>query len=250
MKKIFLPLLTAALISTSMPCYAMTVFDPTNYAANLETKVQMIQQVINSAQQIQMQIQNLSKLDPKDLDKVEKQCTNLYASMDAIKKQSDAIGEDWQLTYQQWNEINPDYWFGGKLSLKDHGVIQEKQHERWNKTLEQALTMAGITSSGETKKTIQNVLEAIQASNNADGTVKALQAASQLNGIQIAEMQKLEALTAEMLKVITLKQQQEMDKNNEANKYAEDFMGDTKAAGNRDVTIRNKGENVDDVKIK
>lgn len=244
MKKIFFPILTAALISTS-PCFAMEVHDSQNIAANLATKAQMIQQVINSAQQIQLQLQNLQSLDLKDLDKVERQCTNLFASMEAIKKQTDAIGEDWQLTYQQWNEINPDYWIGGPLSLKDHQQVQQKQASRWNKTLEQALTMAGIVSTGETKKTISNVLEVIKASNNATGTVQALQAASQLNGIQIEELQKLQVLMSEALKVQTLAAQQEMDGGKRQAKYNEDFMNGVDEVSTKDVTIRNKGESVD-----
>lgn len=100
--------------------------------------------------------------------------------------------------------------------------------------------MAGIVSTGETKKTISNVLEVIKASNNATGTVQALQAASQLNGIQIEELQKLQVLMSEALKVQTLAAQQDMDKSNRASKMADDFMDGYDQKG--DFKITNKGE--------
>ena len=69
MKKLCCSLIAAAVMSTALPCFAMTVYDPTNYAANLETKIQMIQQVNQSAQQLQAQIKDIQSLNPQDMDK-------------------------------------------------------------------------------------------------------------------------------------------------------------------------------------
>lgn len=244
MKKKFSALLVLALTcGISVQAFAWkTVYDPKNHAANLETKVQMIKQVIQSAEQIKYQLQDLKSLDYKDLDKVESQCNRLFSNIQSIRKESDAIGEDWTKTYQQWNEMNPDYNSFQKLSQFDKQ--NSAQQSRWAKTLEQALTMCGITSKQEQDKTAENVLQAIKASNNAQGTVQAIQAASQLTGIQIAELQRQQALFSELLRMEAHKQQIELDKAKQVEKMSQDMFGDLSSSRNQNVGLKNEGKNV------
>lgn len=242
MKKKFSALLVLALTcGISVQAFAWkTVYDPKNHAANLETKVQMIKQVIQSAEQIKYQLQDLKSLDYKDLDKVESQCNRLFSNIQSIRKESDAIGEDWTKTYQQWNEMNPDYNSFQKLSQFEKQ--NSAQQARWAKTLEQALTMCGITSKQEQDKTAENVLQAIKASNNAQGTVQAIQAASQLTGIQIAELQRQQALFSELLRMEAHKQQIELDKAKQVEKMSQDMFGDLSSSRNQNVGLKNEGK--------
>lgn len=250
MKKLCCSLIAAAVMSTALPCFAMTVYDPTNYAANLETKIQMIQQVNQSAQQLQAQIKDIQSLNPQDMDKAYNQVLGIYNSVNSIRTQSQAIGEDWSTSLKEWSEMNPDYFSMGTVSLAKFLEFQQKSDKRVDKTLQQALMMAGITSDKETQKTVQSVLETIDASNKADGNKAALQCANQLLGIMISENNKSAQMLSELLKVNVMNKQQVIDENNRANKFADQFMGDTKKASERNVTIRNGGEQVDAVKIK
>ena len=250
MKKLCCSLIAAAVMSTALPCFAMTVYDPTNYAANLETKIQMIQQVNQSAQQLQAQIKDIQSLNPQDMDKAYNQVLGIYNSVNSIRNQSQAIGEDWSTSLKEWIDMNPDYFSMGTISLAKFLEFQQKSDKRVDKTLQQALMMAGITSDKETQKTVQSVLETIDASNKADGNKAALQCANQLLGIMISENNKSAQMLSELLKVNVMNKQQVIDENNRANKFADQFMGDTKKASERNVTIRNGGEQVDAVKIK
>lgn len=250
MKKICCSLIAAAVMSTALPCFAMTVYDPTNYAANLETKIQMIQQVNQSAQQLQAQIKDIQSLNPQDMDKAYNQVLGIYSSVNTIRNQSQAIGEDWSTSLKEWSDMNPDYFSMGTITLSKFLEFQQKSDKRVDKTLQQALMMAGITSDKETQKTVQSVLETIDASNKADGNKAALQCANQLLGIMISENNKSAQMLSELLKVNVMNKQQVIDENNRANKFADQFMGDTKKASERNVTIRNGGEQVDAVKIK
>lgn len=250
MKKLCCSIIAAAVMSTALPCFAMTVYDPTNYAANLETKIQMIQQVNQSAQQLQAQIKDIQSLNPQDMDKAYNQVLGIYNSVNSIRTQSQAIGEDWSTSLKEWNDMNPDYFSMGTISLSKFLEFQQKSDKRVDKTLQQALMMAGITSDKETQKTVQSVLETIDASNKADGNKAALQCANQLLGIMISENNKSAQMLSELLKVSVMNKQQVIDENNRANKFADQFMGDTKKASERNVTIRNSGEQVDAVKIK
>lgn len=239
-KTILATFLGAALLSMNT-CHALTVYDPTNYSANVETKVQMIQQVLNSAEQIDNQLRNMKRLDWSDLETVEKECDYLFKSIDSVRSQAEAIGEDWTKTYAEWNEINPDY-TGWDNSMKKYTEQADKSQKRWDKTLLQALTMAGLTSNSENTRTAEVVLKAIKASNNAEGTVQALQAATQLNGIQIVELQKMQSMYSEMVKMEALKQQRALDQERRAKKLSDEFARGNKEAMEKDVTIKNKGE--------
>ena len=250
MKKLCCSLIAGAVMSTALPCFAMTVYDPTNYAANLETKIQMIQQVNQSAQQLQAQIKDIQSLNPQDMDKAYNQVLGIYSSVNTIRNQSQAVGEDWSTSLKEWSEMNPDYFSMGTVSLAKFLEFQQKSDKRVDKTLQQALMMAGITSDKETQKTVQSVLETIDASNKADGNKAALQCANQLLGIMISENNKSAQMLSELLKVNVMNKQQVIDENNRANKFADQFMGDTKKASERNVTIRNGEEQVDAVKIK
>lgn len=250
MKKLCCSLIAVAVMSTALPCFAMTVYDPTNYAANLETKIQMIQQVNQSAQQLQAQIKDIQSLNPQDMDKAYNQVLGIYNSVNSIRTQSQAIGEDWSTSLKEWSDMNPDYFSMGTITLSKFLEFQQKSDKRVDKTLQQALMMAGITSDKETQKTVQSVLETIDASNKADGNKAALQCANQLLGIMISENNKSAQMLSELLKVNVMNKQQVIDENNRANKFADQFMGDTKKASERNVTIRNGGEQVDAVKIK
>lgn len=250
MKKLCCSLIAVAVMSTALPCFAMTVYDPTNYAANLETKIQMIQQVNQSAQQLQAQIKDIQSLNPQDMDKAYNQVLGIYNSVNSIRNQSQAIGEDWSTSLKEWSDMNPDYFSMGTISLSKFLEFQQKSDKRVDKTLQQALMMAGITSDKETQKTVQSVLETIDASNKADGNKAALQCANQLLGIMISENNKSAQMLSELLKVNVMNKQEVIDENNRANKFADQFMGDTKKASERNVTIRNGGEQVDAVKIK
>lgn len=250
MKKLCCSLIAAAVMSTALPCFAMTVYDPTNYAANLETKIQMIQQVNQSAQQLQAQIKDMQSLNPQDMDKAYNQVLGIYSSVNTIRNQSQAIGEDWSTSLKEWSDMNPDYFSMGTITLSKFLEFQQKSDKRVDKTLQQALMMAGITSDKETQKTVQSVLETIDASNKADGNKAALQCANQLLGIMISENNKSAQMLSELLKVNVMNKQQVIDENNRANKFADQFMGDTKKASERNVTIHNGGEQVDAVKIK
>lgn len=241
MKKLACTLVFAAAIGFCASCSAVTVYDPTNYSANLETKIQMIMQVKQSAQQLQMQIKDIQSMDAKNMATAPTQLLNIYTSVDSIRKQSKAIGEDWTKSLQEWSDMNPNYLSMGTITLAKYLEYQKKSDARIDKTLEQALLMAGVASGKETQQTVESVLQTIDASNKAEGSKAALQAANQLLGLIIGENNKQMNMLSEMLKVMVMSKQADIDKANQASKMGSDFV---KSAQNKKTVITNKGESL------
>lgn len=241
MKKLACTLVFTAAIGFCASCSAVTVYDPTNYSANLETKIQMIMQVNNSAQQLQTQIKDLQSMQAKDMATAPMKLLAVYNSINDIRKQSKAIGEDWTKSLQEWSDMNPNYFSMGTIALGKYLEYQQKSDNRINNTLRQALMMAGVVSDKETQQTIEGVLQTIQASNNAEGNKAALQAGNQLLGIMIGENNKQMNMLSEMLKVMVMNKQADIDKANQASKMGSDFV---KSAQDKNTVITNKGESL------
>ena len=68
-KFLALTVLCSALVLPLQAEALKSVYDSRNYSANIATKVQMIEQVKNSAQQLKYDLQNLQKLDPSNLER-------------------------------------------------------------------------------------------------------------------------------------------------------------------------------------
>ena len=69
-----------------------SVEDAKNIQENYYAKLQMIQQVKNSAEQIQYMLRNLEKLDLRDLAGAERRLNNIFYRIESVRKQTDAIG--------------------------------------------------------------------------------------------------------------------------------------------------------------
>ena len=86
-----------------------SVEDAKNIQETYYAKLQMIQQVKNSAEQIQYMLRNLERLDLRDLAGAERRLNNIFYRIESIRKQTDAIGADWVNTVEEWSKANPDY---------------------------------------------------------------------------------------------------------------------------------------------
>ena len=95
MKKLLGLLVMCSVLAVPYQAEALkSVYDSRNYSANIATKVQMIEQVKNSAQQLKYDLQNLQKLDASNLERSYYRIANAIRTMELIRAQTDAIGTD------------------------------------------------------------------------------------------------------------------------------------------------------------
>lgn len=234
-KKSLLILTLAGTLTVAQSAFALTVYDPTNHTENLATKLQMIEQVKNSAQQLQNDIKNLQKLDPSELQLSLNYIQETIQDLNRLREQTDAIGTEYDTLMAEWDEANPDYEVWNGIDGSRYAEQADKLRDKWSKALLQALTAQSIASPSEQLKTDDAMERLLKASQNADGAMGALQAANQLTALMITEQQKMQTIMADSMRSQSMYYQQMIDAQNRARQQNERFAGeaqDTKITGN------------------
>lgn len=234
-KKSLLVLTLAGTLTVAQSAFALTVYDPTNHTENLATKLQMIEQVKNSAQQLQNDIKNLQKLDPSELQLSLNYIRETIQDLNRLREQTDAIGTEYDTLMAEWDEANPDYEEWNGIDGSRYAEQADKLRDKWSKALLQALTTQSIASPSEQLKTDDAMERLLNASQNADGAMGALQAANQLTALMITEQQKMQTIMADSMRSQNMYYEQMIDAQNRARQQNERFAGearDTKITGN------------------
>lgn len=238
MKKIII--VTLAALSICQSAFALTVYDPTNHTENLATKLQMIEQVKNSAQQLQNDIKNLQKLDPSNLDYNYNRISTVIRKMENIREQTNAIGTEFDGLMAEWDENNPDYEEWNGIDAEKYAEQTDKLRDKWGKTLLQALGMTGIASPSEQMETQEAMNRLLEASQNAEGAMGALQAANQMTALMINEQQKMQAIMAEATRSQSMYYQMLLDRENQIKATNKKFAGEAED----NVVVRGNGKNM------
>jgi P-type conjugative transfer protein TrbJ len=238
MKKIII--VTLAALSICQSAFALTVYDPTNHTENLATKLQMIEQVKNSAQQLQNDIKNLQKLDPSNLDYNYNRISAVIRKMENIREQTNAIGTEFDGLMAEWDENNPDYEEWNGIDAEKYAEQTDKLRDKWGKTLLQALGMTGIASPSEQMETQEAMNRLLEASQNAEGAMGALQAANQMTALMINEQQKMQAIMAEATRSQSMYYQMLLDRENQIKATNKKFAGEAED----NVVVRGNGKNM------
>lgn len=241
MTKTFIILSLAAIINLScQTAYALTVYDPTNHTENLATKLQMIEQVKNSTQQLQYDLKNLQKLDPSKLNQSYYQIRQCIKTMEEIRRQTDAIGTDYSTLMSEYDELNPDYseWNGVDAEL--YAKQTEKLRDKWDKALLQSLGITGIASPNQQHQTEQALESLLDASQNAEGAMGAIQAANQLTALMVNEQQKMQALMADSMRSQSMYYQAIIDGERQAAQTNKEFLKNKEKYQN--VKLKSSGE--------
>lgn len=238
MKKIII--VTLAALSICQSAFALTVYDPTNHTENLATKLQMIEQVKNSAQQLQNDIKNLQKLDPSNLTYSYNRISAVIREMENIREQTNAIGTEFDGLMAEWDENNPDYEEWNGIDAEKYAEQTDKLRDKWGKTLLQALGMTGMASPSEQMETQEAMNRLLEASQNAEGVMGALQAANQMTALMINEQQKMQAIMAEATRSQSMYYQMILDRENQIKATNKKFAGEAED----NVVVRGNGNNM------
>lgn len=205
------------------PASAMVVYDPTNHSENLANKLQLIKSYEKQLEQFDAQLKQLAKLDPSQLSSSVRQVQEMVTEMNKIRTSVNAIGTDYRKAMSEFDENFTDYTKWNGASAKAYA----DQADRINKTVEngikQSIMSQGLASPEEMQKTSDSLSTLLEASQNAEGIVGVTQAASQIAGLQVKEMQRLEAIVADSMKGQNLFLEKVVQSDAASKKVAEEF---------------------------
>lgn len=195
MKKVLV--MTLAVISICQSAFALTVYDPTNHTENLATKLEAIKQTAHQAEMVQNELKMLAKLNPAYQDETLSEIRQSIKDINDIRNSIDAIGTDFSTMMESFDEISPDYEDWNGASAERYAKQMDKVRKAWDEAVNQSMLSEGAASPDRQQNTTDAVANLVEAAQNAEGTTGAVQALAQLNAIQIAELQKMQAIAAD-----------------------------------------------------
>lgn len=210
-------------VVSPQPVAAMTVYDPSNHAENLASKLQLIKQYEKQLQQYETQLKQLAKLDPSQLSESVRQVQEVVSEMNNIRTSINAIGTDFKQAQQQFDETFTDFSKWNGASARDYANQADKINAAVDDGIRQSILSQGLASPEEMQKTSDSLSALLEASQNADGIVGVTQAASQIAGLQVREMQRMEAIMADSMKGQNLYLKKLMQSDEASAKLAEEF---------------------------
>lgn len=195
MKKVLV--MTLAAFSICQSAFALTVYDPTNHTENLATKLEAIKQTAHQAEMVQNELKMLAKLNPAYQDETLSEIRQSIKDINDIRNSIDAIGTDFSTMMESFDEISPDYEDWNGASAERYAKQMDKVRKAWDEAVNQSMLSEGAASPDRQQNTTDAVANLVEAAQNAEGTTGAVQALAQLNAIQIAELQKMQAIAAD-----------------------------------------------------
>lgn len=249
MKKKIMGILAIGFVSANLllpnTTYAWkTVYDASNYKQNLAIKLETIKQTAHQAQQVSNQLKNLSKLNPAYQDETLAQIRNSINSVNDIRSSVNAIGTDFNSMMESFDELSPDYADWNGASAEDYSKQVDKLRAAWDKAVNQSLLTQGIASPESQQKTTDVVADIVEAAQNAEGTQGALQALTQLNGLLINEIQKMQAIAADAERTQNMYFKRQIDAEEAGRKRAEVSRQQYEKNMKKDVQITDTNEEI------
>ena len=200
--------------------HALIVFDPTNYAQNVMTAANALQQINNQivslqneARMIMNQARNLASLPYSSLQTIQQS----IAQTQQLLHQAQRIAYD----VQQIDQAFSTHYGAANVSMSSASLI-DGARQRWQNSLagfQDALRVqAGIVQGVETARSEASAL--ISSSQSAVGALQASQAGNQLLALQSKQLADVTALLASQGRAQSL----EMARSAEAQEQAREQM--------------------------
>ena len=202
---------------------AMVVYDPTNHTETLASKLQLIKNYEKQLQQYDAQLKQLAKLDPSQLSSSIKEVQSMVSEMNNIRTSVNAIGNDFKSAQEQFDNVFVDYKTWNGASAKSYSDQAARVNDTVEKGIKQSIVSQGLASPEEMQKTADSLSTLLEASQNADGVMGATQAASQIAGLQVKEIQRMEAIMSDSMKGQNLYLQKKIQSEKASEKLAEQF---------------------------
>ena len=194
MKKIITILILSAFLVVSGPApkaAAMIVYDPTNYAANIQTSLKQVESVINEIKMLENQAKQLLQLGQiPELQQLSKNFQDLMK----VRSEVTSLLNSYSQFQSEWDSVFKDFASISGMSGADWAKQAEKMLSESNKALYDSVkaqtTVAQIESDAQALSALQT------ASGNAQGVLQAAQAGNQIAATTTQQLMRLQSIMA------------------------------------------------------
>ncbi len=193
MKKIILILVFSVCLTVSAPprAEALIVYDPTNYAANIQTSLKQVESVINEIKMLENQAKQLLQLG--QIPELQ-QLQQTFGQLMQIRKEVTSLLNSYGQFQEQWDGVFKDFASVSGMSGADWAKQAEKMLSESNKALYDSVraqtTVSQIESDAQALTALQN------ASQNAQGVLQATQAGNQIAATTTQQLMRLQSIMA------------------------------------------------------
>ena len=193
MKKILAILVLSVILTVSVPprAEALIVYDPTNYAANIQTSLKQVESVINEIKMLENQAKNLLSLG--QIPELQ-QLQQTFGQLMKIRSEVTSLLNSYGQFQQEWDGVFKDFASVSGMSATEWATQAQKMLNESNKALYDSVkaqtAVSQIASDAQALSALQN------ASQNAQGVLQAMQAGNQIGATTAQQLMRLQSIMA------------------------------------------------------
>ncbi|MEM7621228.1 MAG: P-type conjugative transfer protein TrbJ [Pseudomonadota bacterium] len=185
----------ALIILNTNQSVALTVFDPQNFVQNYRTAIRELEQIENQIQQIANQIELIKRFD-QDLLPLDSSIANelqdRYGQIQSLLGKAQGLAYNVKATEEKFQQLYPENY---REALTTNDILQNTrtQWQEQHRAFQHALTLQSqvLENIAQDQTTLQNTLK---ASEQAQGSLQALQAGNQILGLSVQQLMQLQTL--------------------------------------------------------
>ena len=192
----------------STAIYPLTVYDPANYAVNLDTKLNTLQQIDNQirsleneARSLVNQARQLQKFDMSlSIGSIQDLRNNLQKVI-SLQNSTKSTINDYVNLQNRFQDLYPDYSDANYQTSSDYSRQAKKLSEELNSVTYDTMKSLEITSPEKYNNDTERIDAIMDTAKDAEGQLQAIQAAGQISAMTGQQIMELKYLTGQSLKL-------------------------------------------------
>ncbi len=204
MKKIIL----AFYLVISVFSYSLTVYDPANYAVNLDTKLNTLQQIDNQIRSLENEARSLVN-QARQLQKFDmslsigsiQQLRNNLQKIISLQNDTKSTINDYVNLQNKFQDLYPNWEDRDGYTSTDYSLHAKKLSDEMNNVTYDTMKSLELLSPDKYNSDTERIDAIIDSAKDAEGQLQAIQATGQLSALTAQQIMELKYLTGQSLKL-------------------------------------------------
>lgn len=212
MRKILIALVVTLFIAyTTKEAAALVVYDPSNYAQNLQSALNSATQIQNQMKQLENDAANLQYMDSATASATMYRIQDNLAQLQMLQQQTQGMVMDYTDFQTAWDQQYQDFSAYSGMTGADYAEQAMRMTQTTQNQIYDAMRAQGlIAQAGNDAAALQQLLAASQS---AQGARAAAQAGNQIAAMQAQSLMKLQQMIAQNNQAQLAYQQQKLQQD-------------------------------------